>query len=258
METVLNNQKTYSSEQLASVCDHTFLKTVESYRHVARLGHNPILQRQEDLFRFLRSVCESRIKPYAICLRSEDIPHAKRFLDQQGAGSIPLVATVGFPDGSWFQKHYKFLEAQYALSEGASEIDMPLNWRALKQGDHGTVLEEIQTIASLVHQKNGLFKLILETSLLDSRQIKEACLLAKHAGVDFIKTSTGYGMHGARVDHIELILNHWDGGIKVSGGVNLSNVGTLLEAIRQSLGGSGRFWDPKKLRIGESELLELT
>ena len=255
MKTLSNKHSAFTSQQIASLCDHTYLKTVESYRQVARIGQNPIQQRQLEFFQFLRNTIEGELKPYGICVRAEDIPHARLFLDQNANKLTKLVATVGFPDGSWHQKHYKFFEAQYALSEGADEIDMPLNWRALKQGDHGAVLEELQTVSTLVHQKNGIFKLILETSLLNEQQVLEACKLAKHAGVDFIKTSTGFGTHGVQTKDVELILDHWDGGIKISGGVSLSNIFLFLDTIQKPLKGPDHLLDPKRVRIGESELL---
>lgn len=255
MQTLAKKHSGYTSQQIASLCDHTYLKTVESYRQVARIGQNPIQQRQEEFFHFLKSTTGGALTPFGVCVRAEDVPHTRRFLEQNKKTSLVLVATVGFPDGSWHQKHYKFFEAQYALSEGANEIDMPLNWKALKQGDHGAVLEELQTVCSLVHQKEGVFKLILETSLLDDQQICEACKLAKHAGVDFIKTSTGFGTHGVQPKHVELILDHWDGGIKISGEVNYTNVTHYLDLIQRRLKGPDHLLDPMKVRIGESDLL---
>lgn len=255
MKTLSKNNSAYTSVQIASLCDHTYLKTVESYRQVARIGQNPIQHRQEEFFQFLRHTVEGKLTPFAVCVRAEDVPHARRFLDDNSRQKIKLVATVGFPDGSWHRKHYKFFEAQYALSEGADEIDMPINWRALKQGDHGTVLEELQTVSSLAHQKKGVFKLILETSLLDDQQMREACKLAKHASVDFIKTSTGFGAHGVQPKDLELILDNWDRGVKISGGVNASNVSVYLDLIQKRLKGPDHLLDPMRVRIGESELL---
>lgn len=255
MASLSKTKSGYTSQQIASLCDHTFLKTVESYRQVARIGQNPIQHRQEEFYGFLKAAIESPLAPYGICVRAEDIPHASRFLRHHNKQFISLVATVGFPDGSWHQKHYKFFEAQYALSEGANEIDMPLNWFALKQGNHAQVLEELQTVCDLVHQKRGVFKMILETSLLNDNQIVEACKLAKHAGVDFVKTSTGFGAHGVQPRHLELILDNWEGGVKISGGVNGSNVNLYLDQILKRLKGPDHLLNPMKVRIGESDLL---
>lgn len=255
MKTLSKTHSGYTSEQIASLCDHTYLKTVESYRQVARIGQNPIQQRQEEFFQFLRTAAGGKATPFAVCVRAEDVPHARRFLDQLSGQKIKLVATVGFPDGSWHLKHYKFFEAQYALSEGADEIDMPINWKALKQGDHGAALEELQTVSSLVRQKKGVFKVILETSLLDRQQMRVACKLAKHARADFVKTSTGFGAHGVQPKDLELIMDNWDGGIKISGGVNASNVALYLDLIQKRLKGPDQLLDPMRVRVGESELL---
>ena len=255
MKTVSKKLSGYNAQQIASLCDHTFLKSVDVYRQVARIGQNPIQHRQEEFYRFLRETIEGKLTPYGICVRAEDVPHVQRFLQHHGKQKIKIVATVGFPDGSWHLKHYKFFEAQYALSEGANEIDMPINWKALKQGNHAEVLEELQTLSGLVHQRKGIFKAILETSLLNDNQIAEACKLAQHAGVDFIKTSTGFGTHGVQPRHLDLILDHWDGGIKISGGVNGSSVHLYLDQLAKRLKGPDHLLDPMKVRIGESDLL---
>lgn len=249
------NSTSWTSSQIASICDHTFLKTVEAYASVKREGDDPIQQRRRAFYDFLKKSCESPFQPYGICVRAEDVPHAKRYLQSQEKSNLVLSATVGFPDGSWYTSQHKLLETQYALSEGADEIDMPMNWKALKQGDHGAVLEEILNVRALTHRRGCLLKLILETSLLDDRQIIEACRLAKHAGVDFIKTSTGFGPFGAQIRTLRLMLENFDGGVKISGGINLLNVRVFLQLVAEVRRDVKEVLDPKKLRIGESTLL---
>lgn len=245
----------FTPRQIASVCDHTYLYPVEAYRNMSRSYESPIKIRQQAFYNFLQKTCNYKVKPYGVCVRTEDVPHARSHLDRNNCSNLTISAVIGFPDGSWVKSHYKFFQAQYALNEGAQEIDMPLNWQALRQGDHALVLEEIQKICRLVKNARGVFKLILETSLLDKFQIEQACKLASHAGVDFIKTSTGFGSSGVQSETLQLILKHFEGGIKISGGVNQSNVPLFLKMIMDARGDK-KVLEPQKIRIGESELLD--
>ncbi len=248
-------EQEYSASQIASICDHTFLNPAEFYRSLAKSNESAIKLRQSAFFQFLKMTCESPLKPYGVCLRAEDVPHAIQYFDRQTDFKPILSAVVGFPDGSWYKSRYKFFQAQYALSEGAQEIDMPLNWQALHQGNNAAVLEEIQGICRLVHQAKGILKLILETSFLNERQIEQACQLAAYAGVDFIKTSSGYGTYGAQSESLKVILKHFKGGIKISGGVNQINVIPFIKLYAKERGEPGNIFDPLKIRIGESTLL---
>jgi len=200
-------------------------------------------------------MCKSDFTPYAVCVRPEDVVHAYKYVEEYSRTKIKVVSAVGFPHGNWYSSNYKTFEAQISLEEGASEIDMVLNYTALKQGDHGFVLQEIQRVNDLVHAKGAILKIILETSELNDEQIAQACHLASHAGVDFVKTSTGFGTFGAKYEHLEIIRKNFQGGIKISGGVNALNVHHLLTALADEKTGKIEI-DPTKIRIGESLLLE--
>lgn len=255
MRTKEQKVKTFTPKEVARVCDHTFLKRTEVYQNEAGTGESPVRIREKEFYRFLESTCQSPLKPNAICIRAEDVPHAFRFFQRNSKEKLPIVATVGFPGGHWYNLNYKIFEAQYAMSEGADEIDMVINYQALKEGNHSLVLQEVQSISKAVHGQGGKIKLILETSELKNPQIVQACHIATHAGADFVKTSTGYGAFGVQLEQLEILCKYFRGGIKISGGINFENIHQYLSVINNTRGGSLELV-PERFRIGESQLLQ--
>ncbi len=255
MRTKEQEVKTFTSKEVAQVCDHTFLKRAEVFKNETGIGESPVRRREKEFFLFLEKASENSIKPYAVCIRAEDVPHAVNFFQKKKGKELPIVATVGFPDGQWLKTNYKLFEAQYAMGEGANEIDLVMNFQALREGNHGLVLQEVEAITKLVHSQKGKIKLIIETSELNNPQIIQACHIAGHSGVDFIKTSTGYGAFGAQMVSLETICKNFRGGIKISGGITIDNIHHFLSTANNVLGSSFKL-TPDKFRIGESMLLQ--
>jgi deoxyribose-phosphate aldolase len=132
-----------------------------------------------------------------------------------------LVCTVvGFPLGA-SASEVKAYEARRAIEDGACEVDMVLNVGALKSGDHGYVQRDIAMVAETSHRLGARLKVILETCLLTREELVKACELAKAAGADFVKTSTGFSTGGATVEQVELMRRTVGPvmGVKASGGV---------------------------------------
>lgn len=151
----------------------------------------------------------------SVCINPIYILEAKKLL----AGSNVLICTViGFPHGSQTLLT-KVSETKEALSNGAQEFDLVLNIANLKNKHDDLVLEEIRTIKNIVGKH--VLKLIIETSVLTQDEIVHVSKLAIKAGADFVKTSTGYGAFGARVEDVQLMLdtvgNH--ALVKASGGI---------------------------------------
>jgi deoxyribose-phosphate aldolase len=247
--------ETIKPAEIAALSDHTFLKRSESYRLEAAMGESPKKLREKDFWKFLESSCTLPLTPYALCIRPEDVKVARRILDQNGKTNIKIASVVGFPDGGWVDTSFKLFESHHALDHGANEVDVVMNYVALKKGDHSYVLQELRQLVSLVHSKKGILKLILETSELSSHDIIQACRMAEHVGVDFLKTSTGFSANGARTDQLLLIRSHFSSGIKVSGGVTFQNVYPFLVAA-SGIGQGKIALDPSRVRIGESQLLQ--
>jgi deoxyribose-phosphate aldolase len=157
------------------------------------------------------------------------------------AGSPVKVCTVvGFPLGATSTES-KRLETVEALRSGAREIDMVLNVGALKDGDLEAVQRDIQAVVEVSHASGAIVKVILETCLLDDRQKMIACTLAKFAGADFVKTSTGFSRGGATVHDVALMRSVVgpEMGVKASGGIRtLDDFRAMLQAGASRIGAS--------------------
>lgn len=239
-------------KQVASLCDHTYLNRPEAFRGPEYRGMNACALRRLEFQRFLSETVSSPLKPYAVCVRAEDVAQVRRYLDADGWKDCIVVATVGFPDGGT-PTAFKVSEAALALAAGAKEIDTVLDVEAFKGGDFKHVAADISAVVKVVHLKGALLKLILETSELTLDEIERACTLAEELGVDFVKTSTGFSSSGAGVKEVQVMKRSFSGGIKISGGVKADNVKALLAACT---GSDDIVIDPKKIRIGESSLLK--
>jgi deoxyribose-phosphate aldolase len=116
----------------------------------------------------------------------------------------------------------KVFETKNALENGATEIDMVINIGALKAGDNELVARDIREVVAVSHAANALVKVIIEAALLSDDEKVVACLLAKEAGADFVKTSTGFSSGGATVHDVALMRRAVgpDLGVKAAGGIH--------------------------------------
>ena len=160
------------------------------------------------------------------CVTPTNVIIAKKLL--QGS-DVQVCAVVGFPLGVQTPKTKAF-ETMEAVSKGASEIDMVINIGALKSGREELVKEDIDGVVEAAAGRT--VKVILETALLTDHEKVRACLIAKKAGADFVKTSTAYGgLAGATVEDVTLMRKTVgpEMGIKAAGGIR--NLKTALEMI---------------------------
>jgi deoxyribose-phosphate aldolase len=157
------------------------------------------------------------------------------------AGSpVAVCAVVGFPLGA-MAPEAKAFEARRALEDGAREIDMVINLGALASGDRALVQRDIAGVAELCHARGARLKLILETALLDDARKVEACEIARAAGADYVKTSTGFAGGGATVQDVALLRRTVGAtmGVKASGGVRTAQQArALVDAGANRLGTS--------------------
>ena len=161
----------------------------------------------------------------SVCVNPGFIELCKKEL----AGSDVLVCTViGFPLGS-MTTEAKVFEASDAIAKGADEVDMVINISRLKAHDDKYVEEEIRRIKEACGKHT--LKVIIECCLLTDEEKVRACLLAKNAGADFVKTSTGFSIHGATVADVRLMRETVgpDMGVKAAGGVRTHE--ELLEMV---------------------------
>jgi deoxyribose-phosphate aldolase len=147
---------------------------------------------------------------------------------------------IGFPLGA-NTSEVKAFEARQALQDGASEIDMVIAIGVLKASDTKLVGEDIRAVVEAGHAGKALVKVIIETALLTDDEKVTACKLAKDAGADFVKTSTGFSGGGATVADIALMRKTvgLEMGVKASGGVrNHEDAVALVEAGATRIGAS--------------------
>ena len=153
----------------------------------------------------------------SICVRPCDVALAREML----AGTQVHVSTViGFPHGS-NRTEVKVLEAQLAMDDGATELDMVLNIGRLLSGAEDEVRADIKAVVDAAHARGALVKVILENAYLTDAQKVLACRLATEAGADFVKTSTGFAPSGAKIEDLKLMRDSVPENMKVkaAGGV---------------------------------------
>lgn len=169
----------------------------------------------------------------SVCVNPYFVPLAKKEL----AGSDVKVCTViGFPLGQMSTKA-KVFEANDAVKMGADEVDMVINVSALKDQDYDYVRNEIHEIKKACEGK--LLKVILECCYLSKEEIKKASELAKEAGADFVKTSTGFGKGGAKAEDVKIMRETIgsDMGVKAAGGIHtLADFKAMVDAGANRIG----------------------
>lgn len=208
------------NDSLASRIDHTLLRADASAAEIDRLCD------------------EAREHGFAaVCVNGTWV---RRCAQRLAGSGIPVCAVVGFPLGA-MSTEAKLGEARCALADGARELDLVINVGALKSGDRELVARELAAFAGLCRSAGALSKVILETALLSDAEKVECCELARAAGADFVKTSTGFAKSGASVHDVALLRRAVGPamGVKASGGVrDAASARALLEAGATRLGAS--------------------
>jgi len=238
-----------SAEDVAGICDHTFLNRPECYRGK---DLDPVTAYAGDLHSFIQETLTLATQPYAVCIRAEETSRVRKWLEAANRESIKIVACVGFPLGDLIPTAAKVYETYNALDQGAAEVDMVLCWEALREAQHPVVHSDVAAVVKAAHANKALVKVVLEVCQLTETQIREACRICAEEGADFVKTSTGFSKSGATIGALQAMRKNFSGGIKLAGGVNHKNVGELLVA---AIGDMVPQLDPLKVRIGESSLL---
>ena len=166
----------------------------------------------------IKKLCaEARQYDFAsVCVNSCHVPLAKAELE---GTDVKVCCVVGFPLGACFTEA-KAYEAALSVERGAEEVDMVINIGAAKEGNWGLVEQDIKAVVDACHPK-AILKVIIETCLLTDEEKRQACLCAKRAGADFVKTSTGFSISGATPEDVALMRETVgpDMGVKAAGGV---------------------------------------
>jgi deoxyribose-phosphate aldolase len=205
---------------VASLIDHTLLK--------------PDAKRSD-----IEELCREAIqfKFATVCINPTWIALASRLLAGSGVG---VCSVVGFPLGAT-TSDVKGYETQRAIFDGAREIDMVINVGALKSGDLRSVERDIEAVVGPCRACGALSKVIIEAALLTDGEKVTACTLAKAAGADYVKTSTGFGPGGATAADVALMrrIVGADMGVKAAGGVrDLEGMQAMIAAGASRVGAS--------------------
>ncbi len=202
----------------AKLFDHTILKADATKEAVEKIC-------QEAVEYGFMSVC---VNSFYTAFVSEKL---------KGSG-VKVCTVVGFPLGQMSTKAKAF-EAETAVADGADEIDMVINIGALKDKEYSVVSDDIRAVKKACGQ--ALLKVIIETCLLTREEKIEACRLAREAGADFVKTSTGFSTQGAKAEDVALMRKTVGSamGVKASGGIrDKETAEKMVEAGASRLGTS--------------------
>jgi deoxyribose-phosphate aldolase len=185
-------------ENISSYIDYTLLKTDATSEMYGAL-------------------CEEAKKHnfYSVCVPPYMVRECRRLLEGSG---VKIATVIAFPLG-YASAAAKVFETENAVSEGADEIDAVINVSALKSGRFDYVLNELKEIRKAAGK--CVLKIIIETCYLGKEEIVKAAALVAESGADYVKTSTGFGPYGARIEDVELIRQTVPAGvgIKASGGI---------------------------------------
>ena len=185
---------------LAKYIDHTLLKPDATLAEVDKLCAEALENR-------FASVCVNGC-------------HVRRCAEILAGSDVLVCSVIGFPLGA-VATEAKCYEARHAIEDGACEIDMVINVGLLKSGADELVERDIASVAEVCHRLGARLKVILETCLLTDDEKVRGSELAKRAGADFVKTSTGFSKGGATAHDVELMRRTVGAvmGVKASGGV---------------------------------------
>jgi deoxyribose-phosphate aldolase len=212
---------------IAGVIDHTLLKPEASRDDIRKLC--------QEAARFgFASVC---INPWYVALAAELLRSTP----------VKVCTVAGFPLGATLSQ-VKIHEAEEAIKLGAQEIDMVINIGALKSAQDDVVEADIRGVVEASHRGGAICKVILETALLTIEEKVRACVAAKKAGADFVKTSTGFSTAGATAEDVALMraVVGSEIGVKAAGGVR-----TLEDLKKMVCAGATRIGASASVRIME-------
>ena len=163
----------------------------------------------------------------SVCVRPADVVRARRILDGSG---VAVGTVIGFPHGNHLTET-KVFEANRALADGATELDMVIQIGALKSGRDADVQADIAAVVEVAHRAGAIVKVIFENAYLTDDEKIRACLLSEAAGADFVKTSTGFAPGGATHDDLRLMRANTSPHIQVKAAGGVRTLDALLEVM---------------------------
>jgi deoxyribose-phosphate aldolase len=203
---------------IASYIDHTVLKPTTTIADIEKL-------------------C-AEAKQYsfaAVCVPPLFVKMVKGLI---GGSEVKVATVIGFPFG-YSAIEAKVAEIVLAIIDGADELDMVINISAVKNKDWEFLAYELNTVMPIIKGKGKVIKMIIESGILTDEEIITCCDIYGAAGIDFMKTSTGYAEKGATVEAVQLMRKHLPATVKIkaSGGIkSYSFARQLIDAGADRLG----------------------
>jgi deoxyribose-phosphate aldolase len=187
----------------------------------------------------------------AVCVNASYVALCHESLE---GTDVEVATVVGFPLGATLPE-VKAYEAQRAIAAGASEIDMVIHIGALKGQQYDYVLRDIATVAQACHARGALLKVIIEAAMLTDEEKVAACYLSQEASADFVKTSTGFGPGGAKLEDVALMRRTVgpEMGLKAAGGIR-----TYADALAMAAAGATRIGASAGVKIVQEAHAEET
>jgi deoxyribose-phosphate aldolase len=163
----------------------------------------------------------------SVCVRPADVRRARAILE---GTDVAVGTTIGFPHGNHLTD-VKVLEAQRALADGATELDMVIQIGALKSGRDADVEADIRAVVEVAHAARAIVKVIFENAYLTDDEKVRACRLTEAAGGDFVKTSTGFAATGATHDDLRLMRANTSPHVRVKAAGGVRTLDALLDVM---------------------------
>ena len=208
--------------EILSRCDHTLLRVDATAAEI-------------------RALCDQgmRYGCASVCIPPCHVAGAKKYVGDR----LRICTVIGFPNG-YTPSGIKCMEAESAVADGATEIDMVINLGWVKEGQYDKILQEINSVKISCH--GNILKVIIETCMLTDEEKIKMCEIVTKAGAEFIKTSTGFSTAGATFEDVKLMHDHVGEGVKVKAAGGISSFDDAKEFM--SLGAD---------RLGTSRLVKI-
>jgi deoxyribose-phosphate aldolase len=198
--------------------DHDIAKTID---------HSLLRPELDDAF--VEDGCRlaARYDVASVCVRPADVRRARAIL---GGTNVAVGTTIGFPHGNHLTAT-KVFEAERALADGATELDMVIQIGALKSGRDADVEADIRAVVEVAHAGGAIVKVIFENAYLTDDEKIRACHLTEAAGAEFVKTSTGFAPTGATHDDLRLMRANTSPHVQVKAAGGVRTLDALLEVM---------------------------
>jgi deoxyribose-phosphate aldolase len=217
----------YTYRQIAKMIDHSLLSPLLTD---AELESGCRLAREYDV----ASAC---IKPYFL----------KRCAELLAGSSVAASTVIGFPHGG-NATAIKLAEAEQALRDGGTELDAVVNVGKVLSEDWVYVRKDIQVLVEAAHQAGAILKVIFENCFLQEKHKIRLCGICAELGVDFAKTSTGYGGGGATLEDLKLMRAHLPPSVRIKAAGGVRTLDALLEVRSLGVARAGATQTARMLR----------